>query len=548
MPKYDLILKGGRVLDPASGTDGVRDVAVRRGRIEAVEPDLDPALAPDVIDLVSDGAPGGALKLRSSAKAAQDGRGRSLQRPLWLMPGMIDTHVHVAGEFPGISDCSPGLRMAVEAGATTALDMGGTMDRLIGGVRRRGCGLTVGSLLMLKPGATLPGDDPSPRVVRRVLGDALKAGSLGMKLWGGYHPFSPEVTADVIAACNDEQVYAAYHVGTKATGSRLDGLRELPSLLGANGRAHVAHVNAYCRGSLLPPADEIREALDILRTLSGGPSGSENLPDRRRQVVSEVHLAIPNFTLGRCDAQGRVAADVARNCLKLRGFEPTADGVRFAIRDGYARVVTDRDGRLELVPGEAGVAIFDELDTNVPLSFPVNRPDTAFQLAVARNAGPARAGASRPAEGDHPAAVQPEVVEGVNRHPASFTVDAIASDAGVFPRNVNIEQAFQIVRFGGLTPLEMATRLSYNPSMMLGMVNKGRIAPGADADFTVIDPAAGRAVLGISAGRTIMRHGAALENEGGRLLVTAAGVSSAKASGLPYEVVDFSRSLLYRDP
>ncbi len=546
MPKYDLILKGGRVLDPASGTDAVRDIAVRRGRIEAVGPELDPALASGVIDLSSPGSPASSLSPLRPDQGAQDrkaGRGRG---PLWVMPGMIDCHIHVAGEFPGINDCSPGLRMAVEAGATAAIDMGGTMDRLIEGVRRRGSGLTVGSLLMLKPGATLPRDDPPPRVVRRVLGDALKAGSLGMKIWGGYHPFSPEVTADMIGACNEEHVYAAYHVGTKKTGSRLDGLRELPSLLGANGRAHIAHVNAYCRGSVLPPADEIRESLNILQSLSGAPTGPAHTGGRRR-VVSEVHLAIPNFTLGRCDAQGSVMADVARNCLRLRGYEPSSDGVRRAIKDGYASAVADRDGRLELVPGDAGVAIFDELGTDVPLSFPVNRPDTAFQLTVARDAAPASAGTSPPAAGSRAASDRPEPVEGPRQRSASFTVDAVASDAGVFPRNVNIEQAVRIVRFGGLTPLEMAEKLSYNPSRMLGLVDKGRIAPGADADFTVVDPVTGRAVLGISGGRAIMRDGTALEKEGGRLLVTAAGVPSAKASGLPYQAVDFGKSLLYRD-
>lgn len=532
MPKYDLILKGGRVLDPASGTDGARDVAILRGRIEAVEPEIDPALASDVIDLGPQGA---------SGRRAGPGQGQ-----FWVMPGMIDCHIHVAGQFPGINDCSPGLRMTVEAGATTALDMGGTMDRLIDGVRRRGCGLTVGGLLMLKPGATLPRDDPPPRVVRRILGEALKAGALGMKMWGGYYPFSPEVTADIIAACNEEQVYAAYHAGTKKTGSRLDGLRELPSLLGANGRAHIAHVNAYCRGSVLPPADEIREALSILQSLSGAPVSRESSPGRRRQAVSEVHLAIPNFTLGRCDAQGRVMADVARNCLKLRGYEPTAEGVRRAVRDGYASALAESGGRLGLVPGEAGVAIFDELGTDVPLSFPVNRPDTAFQLTVARDA------ASTPLPGrvrvEALSSARPEPAEEGRRPSGHFTVDAIASDAGVFPRNVNIEQAMRIVRFGGLTPLEMAEKLSYNPSRMLGLVDKGRIASGADADFTVVDSIAGRAVLGISGGRTVMRDGAALETEGGRLLVTAAGVPSAKASGLPYQAVDFSKSLLYRDP
>ena len=33
---YDLLLRGGRVIDPAQGLDGVLDVAVRGGRIAAV--------------------------------------------------------------------------------------------------------------------------------------------------------------------------------------------------------------------------------------------------------------------------------------------------------------------------------------------------------------------------------------------------------------------------------------------------------------------------------------------------------------------------------
>ena len=31
---YDLLLRGGRVICPASGIDGVRDIAIRDGRIK----------------------------------------------------------------------------------------------------------------------------------------------------------------------------------------------------------------------------------------------------------------------------------------------------------------------------------------------------------------------------------------------------------------------------------------------------------------------------------------------------------------------------------
>ena len=38
MAKFDLIVRGGRVIDPASGIDGVHDVAVKDGTIAQVAP------------------------------------------------------------------------------------------------------------------------------------------------------------------------------------------------------------------------------------------------------------------------------------------------------------------------------------------------------------------------------------------------------------------------------------------------------------------------------------------------------------------------------
>ena len=36
----DLVVRGGRIIDPASGTDEQRDIGVKYGRIVAIEPDL----------------------------------------------------------------------------------------------------------------------------------------------------------------------------------------------------------------------------------------------------------------------------------------------------------------------------------------------------------------------------------------------------------------------------------------------------------------------------------------------------------------------------
>jgi dihydroorotase len=42
---YDLLLKGGHVIDARNGVSAVRDVAIKDGRIAAVSPAINPATA-----------------------------------------------------------------------------------------------------------------------------------------------------------------------------------------------------------------------------------------------------------------------------------------------------------------------------------------------------------------------------------------------------------------------------------------------------------------------------------------------------------------------
>jgi len=73
--KYDLLIKGGRVLDPASRQVGVGDVGIAGGRIAAVGPNLAAADAASTIDAAG--------KL--------------------VVPGLIDIHTHVRSkEMPAI--------------------------------------------------------------------------------------------------------------------------------------------------------------------------------------------------------------------------------------------------------------------------------------------------------------------------------------------------------------------------------------------------------------------------------------------------------------
>ena len=103
---YDLLLRGGHVVDPASGLDGIADVAVTGGRIAAVGPNL-PGPARETIDL----------------------KGRI------VLPGMIDTHAHiytyVSGRF-GL----PADMVGVESGVTTIVDQGGSSCMTFPGFRK----------------------------------------------------------------------------------------------------------------------------------------------------------------------------------------------------------------------------------------------------------------------------------------------------------------------------------------------------------------------------------------------------------------------------
>ena len=471
MPQYDLILSGGVALDPKNGFEEVSDVGIKNGKIERVEPEIDPILAEDVIDVSG----------------------------LWVMPGQIDTHAHVAG-LSRDWDPALGYGMLARVGTTTVMDMGGTGRTLTDGIKRRGAGLNVAGNFALIPGLTIPVGRISNSDLRDTVSSALKQGCYGVKILGGYHPFTPDDSARVIAECNSQRAYIAFHLGTTESGSQLEGLREVPELVG-DGRLHVCHVNSYCRGVIEDAADECNEALDIL----GGMSD---------QLVSEAYHAIQNGTTGLCDENGNVIADVPRNCLRLRGYETTYQGMRQAIMDGYGSVVAQKGGQIYYAQRQEALNLFERARSNVGMSFPVNLASSAFTLSSAKNSD------------------------------GEFIINAVSTDGGSHPRNVAIQTTMALVEFGALTPLEMAEKLSWGPARMMGLWNKGHFTPGADADITILDPQKNKAVMSFVAGSMIMHYGRPV-GSGGTLLVTPEGKSAAEESGLPYQVVDLSESKLY---
>ncbi|MBM3773611.1 MAG: amidohydrolase/deacetylase family metallohydrolase [Acidobacteria bacterium] len=113
---YDLLLKGGHVIDGRSRISAVQDVAIQGGRIAAVAPGISPAAARKVIDVAG----------------------------LYVTPGLVDIHVHVyagtgqrnsyAGDnsvYPDGHTLRSGVTTVVDAGSSGWRDFPDFKDKVI---------------------------------------------------------------------------------------------------------------------------------------------------------------------------------------------------------------------------------------------------------------------------------------------------------------------------------------------------------------------------------------------------------------------------------
>jgi len=99
--KYDLLLKGGHVIDPRNKLSAIRDIAIANGKVAAVAAKIDPAEALKVVDVSG----------------------------YYVTPGLIDIHVHVyagtgeRGSYAGDNSVYPD-GFTFRSGVTTVADAG----------------------------------------------------------------------------------------------------------------------------------------------------------------------------------------------------------------------------------------------------------------------------------------------------------------------------------------------------------------------------------------------------------------------------------------
>ena len=90
---YDILLKGGHLIDPKNDRDSILDIAIKDGKVAAVGPGL-PGQAEKTVDVTG----------------------------LYITPGLLDIHLHVYGGFDAWLFPDP---HCLPQGVTTCMDTGG---------------------------------------------------------------------------------------------------------------------------------------------------------------------------------------------------------------------------------------------------------------------------------------------------------------------------------------------------------------------------------------------------------------------------------------
>lgn len=108
-PRYDLLLKGGHVIDPKNNINRVMDVAVAGGKIARVAENIAPGEAKTVVNVAG----------------------------LYVTPGLIDIHAHVyIWREPGGEGIQPDA-FSFRSGVTTVVDAGSTGWKTFPDLRNR---------------------------------------------------------------------------------------------------------------------------------------------------------------------------------------------------------------------------------------------------------------------------------------------------------------------------------------------------------------------------------------------------------------------------
>jgi len=439
---WDVVLRGGRVIDPESGLDAVRDVAVAGGQVAAIGTGLRPAPADlDVAGLV-------------------------------VTAGFIDLHSHV--------NQIPGLRLQALDGVTTALELEAGVAPVAAAYRRAAAegrpvnygfatswalarmaavaGVALDGRLdtflanIASPAWQRPAAPAEVTALLARLSADLADGALGIGVLVGYAPQAgPQEYLQVAALAAEAGAPTFTHARDlieMVPGGLIDGAEEIVRAAGETGaHMHYCHVNSTSQ-----------RHIDRVLGLVG------RAQDAGARVTTEAYPYGSGMT-------GIGAAFLAPERLGERGLTPAS--LTYA---PTGERVADAERLRELrATDPGGLVIIELLDEDDPADRGLLLRSLTFPGAlVASDAMPLTWA------GPAPDPLAWPVPEGAITHPRT---------AGTFSRALRL-----LTREGSLGLAEALSKCSLGPARVLeervpGLRRKGRLQPGGDADIVVFDPA-----------------------------------------------------------
>jgi N-acyl-D-aspartate/D-glutamate deacylase len=267
--QYDLVLEGGRVMDPETGLDSIRNVGIRDGKVARISPE--------------------ALSGRKVIHAAG----------LVVAPGFIDLHQH--------GQDIESQRVKALDGVTTALELEiGAPDVAQFLKTKQGHSLihygTAASHVAarvlvlgvpLSPGEILPKSGPAteqpatPEQIQRIedrLRSELDAGGLAIGMGIQYTPGASRLEViDMFRLAAERRVPVYTHVrssGRVEPGSSIESVSEVIGASAITGASlHIVHINSSC----------LRDALECLSMIEGARA-------RGLDVTTEAYPYIAGMT------------------------------------------------------------------------------------------------------------------------------------------------------------------------------------------------------------------------------------------------------------